>query len=125
MAEENKDSVENTENTQDQPVNETPKVEETATEAVEEVVAEATETVTETVEAKEEESHDDEPLDLTPPQEEFNWDTYEKGQDEYSPEERSRLGDVYNDTLNLIQEKEVVDGTIVSVGKKEVVVNIT
>jgi len=124
MAEENKDSVENTENTQDQPVNETPKAEETATEAVEEVVAEATETVTETVEAKEEESHDDEPLDLTPPQEEFNWDTYEKGQDEYSPEERSRLGDVYNDTLNLIQEKEVVDGTIVSVGKKEVVVNI-
>jgi len=124
MAEENKDSVENTENTQEQPVNETPKAEETASEAVEEVVAEATETVTETVEAKEEESHDDEPLDLTPPQEEFNWDTYEKGQDEYSPEERSRLGDVYNDTLNLIQEKEVVDGTIVSVGKKEVVVNI-
>ncbi|MEO0405041.1 MAG: S1 RNA-binding domain-containing protein, partial [Bacteroidota bacterium] len=108
---------------------------EEATEAVEEVTEEVEEVAEEVAEVAEEapevvaeaaaeEDEDEGELDLTPPQEEFNWDNYESGQDEYSHEERQRLGDVYGSTLNLIQEKEVVDGTVVSVGKKEIVVNI-
>ena len=35
-----------------------------------------------------------------------------------------RLEDLYESSQNLIKEKEVVEGTVISIGKKEVVVNI-
>ncbi|MCH2198112.1 MAG: 30S ribosomal protein S1 [Flavobacteriales bacterium] len=56
--------------------------------------------------------------------ENFDWETFEGGDEEYSSDERSRLEDLYGNTLSLIQEKDVMSGTVVSVGKKEVVVNI-
>ena len=54
---------------------------------------------------------------------EFNWDAYEAAGG-YTAEERSRFDEVYGRTLSTIKEKEVVQGTIVSIGKKEIVVNI-
>lgn len=54
---------------------------------------------------------------------EFNWDAYEAAGG-YSTEDRTRFDGIYERTLSTIAEKEVVDGTVVSVNKKEVVVNI-
>ncbi len=54
---------------------------------------------------------------------EFNWDAYEAAGG-YTNDERMRYDEVYEKTLSTITEKEVVPGTIVSIGKKEVVVNI-
>jgi small subunit ribosomal protein S1 len=54
---------------------------------------------------------------------EFNWDAYESAGG-YSSEERTKYDKVYEDTLSTIAEKEVVEGTVVSMNKKEVVVNI-
>lgn len=55
---------------------------------------------------------------------EFDWDALEREEDGYSAEEREKLDQVYGDTLTSITEKAVTSGTVVSVGKKEVVVNI-
>ena len=54
----------------------------------------------------------------------FDWDAFEADVDDYSTEDRASLETTYENSLNLIQEKEVVDGTVVSITKKEVVVNI-
>jgi small subunit ribosomal protein S1 len=54
----------------------------------------------------------------------FDWDSFESDEDDYHKEVREKLEATYEDSLNLIREKEVVDGTVVSVSKKEVVVNI-
>jgi small subunit ribosomal protein S1 len=53
----------------------------------------------------------------------FDWDAYEAAGG-YKADERKRYDDIYEQTLSTIAEKEVVDGTVVSVNKKEVVVNI-
>ena len=54
----------------------------------------------------------------------FDWDSFEADSDDYTADDRKKLEVEYENSLNLIREKEVVDGTIVSVSKKEVVVNI-
>ncbi|MFM7813462.1 MAG: 30S ribosomal protein S1 [Flavobacteriales bacterium] len=54
---------------------------------------------------------------------EFNWDAYEASGG-YNDDERKKLDQVYGDTLSVIKEREVVDGTVVSINKKEVVINI-
>lgn len=56
--------------------------------------------------------------------ENFDWDKYEKDQDRYTAEEREQLDSRYDDTLNAIQEGEVVKGTVVDMTKKEVIINI-
>jgi small subunit ribosomal protein S1 len=55
---------------------------------------------------------------------EFDWDALEAEQDGYAPEERAKLDTVYESTLSTITEKAVTNGTVVSIGKKEVVINI-
>lgn len=55
---------------------------------------------------------------------EFDWDAYESDVDDYNKEDRTKLETTYEDSLNLIKEKEVVEGTVVAITKKEVVVNI-
>ena len=52
----------------------------------------------------------------------FDWDAL--ALDGYSLAERAELSDVYVATLNSVAEREVIEGTIVSLNKKEVVVNI-
>ncbi len=53
---------------------------------------------------------------------EFDWDAL--AMDGYTSIERSELSDKYADTLNSVAEREVIEGTVVSLNKKEVVVNI-
>ncbi len=53
---------------------------------------------------------------------EFDWEALEL--DGYSKQERSELSDRYEETLTSVAEKEVIDGTVVSLNKKEVVINI-
>jgi small subunit ribosomal protein S1 len=53
---------------------------------------------------------------------EFDWDAL--ALDGYSLTERAELSDTYVATLNSVAEREVIEGTIVSLNKKEVVVNI-
>ncbi|MEZ5105699.1 MAG: 30S ribosomal protein S1 [Draconibacterium sp.] len=56
--------------------------------------------------------------------EEFDWASLEIGQDAYSEKERTKLANLYNDTLNTVSEKEVLEGTVISLNKREVVVDI-
>ncbi|MFC2604438.1 MAG: 30S ribosomal protein S1 [Bacteroidota bacterium] len=52
----------------------------------------------------------------------FDWDTYEKG--DSIDTNRQRDTELYDKTLSQIQNQEVVEGTVVSINKREVVVNI-
>jgi len=54
----------------------------------------------------------------------FDWDTIGKKHDNYSGKERKQLEDIYDKTLSSIVEQQVVEGTIVGMNNREVVVNI-
>ena len=56
------------------------------------------------------------------PLEDFNWDSFENGSSTNVSKED--LEKAYDETLNKIQDHEVVEGTVTSIDKKEVVVNI-
>ncbi len=60
------------------------------------------------------------------PKEEFNWEDFETGGfgDGYSKKEKEEMSSMYEDTLNSIEEKEVIKATIVSIGDRDVVLNI-
>jgi len=62
-------------------------------------------------------------LKTVAPVEDFDWAAYAEG-DPYSKENREKLTESYNNTLNKITDKEVVTGTVTSMNKREVVVNI-
>jgi small subunit ribosomal protein S1 len=55
--------------------------------------------------------------------EEFDWDAYEKGET-YGDVSKEKLIEVYDQSLGKINNNEVVLGTITSMNKREVVVNI-
>jgi len=57
------------------------------------------------------------------PAADFDWDAYEKG-DVISAQSKIDLEKIYDDTLNAIKDKEVVEGTVISINKREVVVNV-
>ncbi len=57
-------------------------------------------------------------------QESFDWENMDQEIDDYDPNEREQYEQLYDKTLSTIKEKEVVEGTVVSVSKKEVVINI-
>ncbi len=57
------------------------------------------------------------------PMDDFDWDAYEKG-DIVSPEAKKELEKVYDNTLNAIKDKEVIEGTVIAINKREVVVNV-
>jgi small subunit ribosomal protein S1 len=126
------------------------KAADTAAEKKEEVVAETTEVETEaetTAETKEEtkveapleetaaaeEKADAEEVVEAPVaeekaetkvSEEFDWDSLTKKQDNYSQKERANLEDLYGKTMSSITEHEVIEGAVVSISNREVVVNI-
>jgi small subunit ribosomal protein S1 len=52
----------------------------------------------------------------------FDWDAL--ALDGYSKAERAEYGDKYEKTLTSINEKEVIEGTVLAVSKKEVIINI-
>ncbi len=54
----------------------------------------------------------------------FDWDSASSETDEYSEDQRTELKDMYSKTLSVISEKEVLDGTVIAMTDKDVVVNI-
>ncbi len=117
--------------TEENPVVETEKVvaEEKPVAETEEVVAEVVE---ETPEAKEKKAEEE--VAFTEQEEEvkaeanipaeFDWDALEKKQDNYSDSERNKLEDIYSNSLSSIVEHEVIEGTVVGISSREVVINI-
>ena len=52
----------------------------------------------------------------------FNWDEFENGSN--ANVSKQDLEKAYDETLNKVSEHQVVDGTVISIDKKEVIVNI-
>ena len=105
-------------------------VEETTAEAVEEAatpepVEEVEERTAEAVdEAATPEPRPTEPREIAIPEGDFDWDGFEADKDDFTADERVKLEDLYEANLILIEDKQVVTGTVTQVGKKEIVVNI-
>ena len=57
------------------------------------------------------------------PIEDFDWDAYENGESVASAS-HEELEKAYDNTLNKVNDREVVDGTVIAMNKREVVVNI-
>ena len=115
------------------PAAEETKVEETA---VTEVKEEVTEVKEEVIEVTEEEVNEvtevieEAPAAVAPEapkapvvEEEFDWDAYERG-DSRTAQSKEELKNIYDNTLTAIKDKEVVEGTVISINKREVVVNV-
>ena len=56
--------------------------------------------------------------------ENFNWDTYSNAPNAYNAEERSKMEAMYDETLSSIAENEIIDGKVIAMNKREVVINI-
>ena len=58
--------------------------------------------------------------------EDFDWDALEEeaGADIYTAEQTKELSEAYEVTLSSVVENEVVDGTVVAITKREIIVNI-
>ena len=55
----------------------------------------------------------------------FDWDAFEAEEtDSYSADERTRLNDMYDGTLTQIEEKSLIQGLVIAITNKEVVINI-
>ena len=54
----------------------------------------------------------------------FNWDAIGKKSQNYSADERSKMEAMYENTLQSVTEHDVIDGTIVAVTSKDLLVNI-
>ena len=57
------------------------------------------------------------------PVEDFDWDAYENGESNIG-RSRDELTHAYEESLNSIKDKEVIEGTIIALNKREAVVNI-
>ncbi|MCY1720069.1 30S ribosomal protein S1 [Prolixibacteraceae bacterium Z1-6] len=105
-------------------------VAETTEAPAKEVVAEATEAPAEEVVAEEKteapvaEAKEEKAVETKAEEAEFDWASLETGTDIYSEKERGNLEDLYNGTLNTVSEKEVLEGKVISLNKREVVVDI-
>jgi small subunit ribosomal protein S1 len=56
--------------------------------------------------------------------ENFDWSKYNNKWNVYSKDERAQLESMYDKTLSTIVENECVDGTVIAMNKREVVINI-
>ena len=66
----------------------------------------------------------EENLLASPKLEDFDWASVETEVDIYSKDERSKLESLYEKTLTTVTNNEVIEGTVVAITAKEVVVNI-
>ncbi|WP_302612333.1 30S ribosomal protein S1 [uncultured Muribaculum sp.] len=55
--------------------------------------------------------------------EDFDWDAYENG-DAQTGKTREELTKTYDESLNTVKDKDVIEGTIIALNKREAVVNI-
>ena len=61
---------------------------------------------------------------LFTPTVEFDWDAYDKGFCNYSPDERAKLEQIYAGTFNQINKGEIISGTVVNINSKDVILNV-
>ncbi len=54
----------------------------------------------------------------------FDWDSYADDEIAYTSNEKEELKKMYDDTLSTIAVNDVVEGTVISMNKREVVINI-
>ncbi|MBL4709450.1 MAG: 30S ribosomal protein S1 [Flavobacteriales bacterium] len=54
----------------------------------------------------------------------FDWDAIGQYDDKYSDEDQKSMEEMYNETITSISEQDVIDGEVVSITPREVVVNI-
>ncbi|MBD5214156.1 MAG: S1 RNA-binding domain-containing protein, partial [Bacteroidales bacterium] len=59
----------------------------------------------------------------TSPLADFDWDAYENGETQ-GEKTREELTKTYDESLNTVKDKEVIEGTIIALNKREAVVNI-
>ena len=78
--------------------------------------------VPEVVEASQEPTNKKSTLNVSVPVDEFDWDEFEKDVDYGS--DKSVVEESYNQTLSKVIENEVVEGVVVAVNKREVLINI-
>jgi small subunit ribosomal protein S1 len=57
------------------------------------------------------------------PIEDFDWEAYEKGET-HGEKSREELTQTYDESLNTVKDKDVIEGTIIALNKREAVVNI-
>ncbi|MDE6484487.1 MAG: 30S ribosomal protein S1 [Duncaniella sp.] len=57
------------------------------------------------------------------PIEDFDWEAYEKGETK-GEKSREELTKTYDESLNTVRDKDVIEGTIIALNKREAVVNI-
>ena len=57
------------------------------------------------------------------PIEDFDWEAFEKGET-HGEKSREELTKTYDESLNTVKDKEVIEGTIIALNKREAVVNI-
>lgn len=79
---------------------------------VEKIPIETKEKATETTEEK------------SVPVEEFDWELFESSTDGYTDKKRLEYTEIYDNTFSKIDTHEVVDGTVISMNAREVVINI-
>ena len=53
----------------------------------------------------------------------FDWDAYEKGET-HGDKSREELTKTYDESLNTVKDREVTEGTVIALNKREAVVNI-
>jgi len=66
---------------------------------------------------------DDKPKSGIIPIDDFDWDEFQSDE-EYTADEKTKYDTIYGDTLTKLEEHEVIEGTVIMVGKKEIIVNI-
>ena len=54
----------------------------------------------------------------------FDWDSFEADEIVIEGKNKADLEKMYDETLSTISEKEVIDGTVIAMNKREVVINI-
>jgi len=99
------------------------------TDSLEEITETGIEEIEEVPEEEEEENIEEEvdiiPLKVKSTQlNEFDWSNYSKKGNVYSESEKNNFESKYNKTLSTIVENQVIDGTVISMNKREVVINI-
>ncbi len=55
---------------------------------------------------------------------EFDWEAFENEDAVYRDADKSEIAAAYDQTLSKVVENEVVEGTVVAISKREVIVNI-
>jgi small subunit ribosomal protein S1 len=100
---------------------ETPAAE--ASVAKEEVVKEKKETAKKEVVAEKKASAPKRTEEIKPDPD-FDWSTLGKGGELYSADERKEMEEMYDNTLSVISHQDVIEGNVVAITNREVVVNI-